>query len=56
MPKYRRRAFAREDIARCLRNLIASIAKKEGMRLHDLEVMPDHVHAFLEIPPCKSVA
>ncbi|MFQ6128927.1 MAG: transposase, partial [Thermoplasmata archaeon] len=38
VPKYRRRAFARDDIARCLRNLIESIAKKEGMRLHALEV------------------
>jgi len=56
VPKYRRRAFARKDIARCLYALIESIAKKEGMRLHALEVMPDHVHAFLEIPPCKSVA
>jgi len=56
VPKYRRRAFAREDIARCLRNLIASIAKKEGMRLHALEVMPDHLHIFLEVPPTKSMA
>ena len=56
VPKYRRRAFAREDIARCLRNLIESIAKKEGMRLHALEVMPDHLHIFLEVPPTKSMA
>jgi len=55
-PKYRRRAFAREDIVRCLRNLIESIAKKEGMRLHALEVMPDHIHIFLEVPPTKSMA
>ncbi|MFQ6107830.1 MAG: transposase, partial [Thermoplasmata archaeon] len=33
-----------------------AFARKEGMRLHALEVMPDHVHAFLEVPPCESVA
>ena len=56
VPKYRRRAFAREDIARCLRILIECIARKEGLRVHALVVMPDHVHLFLEIPPSKSMA
>jgi putative transposase len=55
-PKYRRRAFARKDIARCLRNLIEGIARRERMRVHALEVMPDHVHLFLEVPPSKSMA
>jgi putative transposase len=56
VPKYRRRAFARPDIERCLRVLIEGIARKEEMRLHALEVMADHVHLFLDMPPYKSVA
>ena len=41
----------RSSLARCPRALIESIAKKEGMQLHTLEVMPDHLHIFLEVPP-----
>ncbi len=56
VPKYRRRAFARPEIARCLHTLIEGIVKKEGMTLHALEVMSDHVHTFLDVPPSRSVA
>ncbi len=56
VPKYRRRAFARPEIARCLRTLIEGIVKKEGMTLHALEVMSDHAHAFLDVSPSRSVA
>ncbi len=45
VPKYRLRAFAREDIERCLRTLIECIARKEDQRVHALEV-----------PPTKSMA
>lgn len=45
VPKYRRRAFAPPDIERCLRTLIECIARKEGLRVHTLEV-----------PPTKSMA
>jgi len=54
-PKYRRRVLV-EDIAERLRVLLAEKATELKMTIHALEVMPDHVHLFVESDPTRCVA
>jgi putative transposase len=54
-PKYRRPVLTAEVESR-LRQLIAEKAAELGMTIHALEVMPDHVHLFVEADPTLSVA
>jgi putative transposase len=56
VPKYRRHAFAREDIRQHLDRLFREIAAQRGYKIHAMEVMPDHVHMFVELPPSVSVS
>lgn len=49
-PKYRRPVLVRPVDAR-LKCLIAEIAERREMTMHALEVMPDHVHLFVETDP-----
>jgi putative transposase len=39
-----------------LKKLLTEIAKQHGMTLHAVEVMPDHVHIFVENDPTPCVA
>ena len=48
-PKYRR-------VDNRLKELIAETAEEHGMTVHTMEVMPDHVHLFVEADPTLSVA
>jgi putative transposase len=54
-PKYRRSVLTHPIDAR-LKALFAEIAAEHGMRLHAVEVMPDHVHLFVETDPTLCVA
>ena len=54
-PKYRRPVLTSEVESR-LRQLLAEKAVELGMTIHALEVMPDHVHLFVEADPTLSVA
>ncbi len=54
-PKYRRPVLTSEVESR-LRQLLAEKAAELGMTIHALEVMPDHVHLFVEADPTLSVA
>ena len=49
-PKYRRSVLTGEIEMR-LKELLHEIAAGNGWTLHALEVMPDHVHAFVETRP-----
>lgn len=49
-PKYRRRCLT-GDIEKRLRELIYEIAEKNDIEIHSLEIMPDHVHMFIEFDP-----
>lgn len=49
-PKYRRPVLIKPVDAR-LKALIREIADQREMTMHALEVMPDHVHLFLETDP-----
>jgi putative transposase len=54
-PKYRRPVLI-GDVADRLRALLAEEAAEIGMTICALEVMPDHVHLFVESDPTRCVA
>jgi putative transposase len=54
-PKYRRPVLV-DAVAGQLRELLAEKAAELGMTVHALEVMPDHVHLFVEGDPTRCVA
>jgi putative transposase len=54
-PKYRRPVLVDAVEAR-LRGLLAEKSAELGMTIHALEVMPDHVHLFVESDPTLCVA
>jgi putative transposase len=49
-PKYRRPVLTNPVDAR-LKELILEVAARREMTVHALEVMPDHVHLFVETDP-----
>jgi putative transposase len=54
-PKYRLPVLVKPVDAR-LKVLLRDVAKEHGMLLHAIEVMPDHVHLFVEADPTMCVA
>jgi putative transposase len=54
-PKYRRPVLV-DDVADRFRALLAEKTAELGMTIHALEVMPDHVHLFVESDPTRCVA
>lgn len=54
-PKYRRPVLV-GDVERRLRELLQEIASQLEITIHALEVMPDHVHLFVETDPTLCVA
>lgn len=46
-PKYRR-CVLKDDVAIELKNIIAQACSEYGWILHAIEVMPDHVHLFIQ--------
>jgi putative transposase len=54
-PKYRRPVLV-DAVADRLKVLLAEKAAELGMTIHALEVMPDHVHLFVEGDPRWCVA
>jgi putative transposase len=54
-PKYRKQVLTGAVEAR-LKELLVEKAHELGATIHALEVMPDHVHLFLESDPTKAPA
>ena len=54
-PKYRRKVLVRPVDSR-LKVLLREKAKSLGLTIHQMEVMPDHVHIFVEGGPTICVA
>lgn len=54
-PKYRRPVLV-SGVAERLKALLAEKAAEIGATLHALEVMPDHVHLFVESDPTRAPA
>jgi putative transposase len=54
-PKYRRPVLV-DEVEQRLRGLLEGKAAELEMTVHTLEIMPDHVHMFVESDPTRSVA
>jgi REP-associated tyrosine transposase len=54
-PKYRRAVLV-DAVERRLRELLTEKSDELGMTVHALEVMPDHVHLYVESDPTHCVA
>jgi putative transposase len=54
-PKYRRPVLT-PSVARSLKKLLREKAEELGMTIHVMEVMPEHVHLFIESDPVRCVA
>ena len=54
-PKYRRPVLV-PPVDRRLKELVNEVASEYGFVVHEMEVMPDHVHLFVEADPTRSVA
>ena len=54
-PKYRRPVLV-DAVAGRLKDLLAAKADELGMTIHALEVLPDHVHLFVESDPTRCMA
>jgi putative transposase len=54
-PKYRRPVLV-DAVAARLEELLRAKAAELEMRIHALEIMPDHVHLFVEADPRWAVA
>lgn len=54
-PKYRRKVLGAPYDVR-LKEIIAEVAAEAEMTVHAVEVMPDHVHLFVEADPTLAVA
>ena len=50
VPKYRRRVLQRE-LVRHLTHLFYECCKANRWYIHELAIMPDHVHMLLQLPP-----
>ena len=55
-PKWAKDPFKFASVQAVCTAAIRNAASRNGMRLIELEVMPDHVHCFVELPPTLSVA
>ena len=53
--KYRRPVLV-DEIEQRLLGLLAEKSNELGMTIHALEIMPDHVHLFVESDPTRCVA
>src|SRR5215471_18662466 len=54
-PKYRRPVLV-PPVDRRLKELVNAVATEYGFVVHEMEVMPDHVHLFVAADPTRSVA
>jgi putative transposase len=54
-PKYRRRVLE-GPVEERFRALVAEVARELDAKIHALEIMPDHVHLFIESDPRWPVA
>jgi Transposase and inactivated derivatives len=50
IPKYQRDLLV-EDVAEYIKEVLKLIAKELGCEIIALEVMPDHIHLFVNCPP-----
>jgi putative transposase len=48
--------FMKEENKKLCENILEEVAQRHKMNFKELSVMPDHIHAVVEIPPTMSVS
>jgi len=56
VPRYRHRVFLDARIKKRCEELLREKSAKEGFKLHELQIAPDHVHLFLGLKPTQSIS
>ena len=56
IPKYRKKLLGNLEVKKALIGLLNNESESHGWRVLALEVMPDHIHLFLSVPPSVAVA
>ena len=56
VPKYRHSIFLDSALKKRCEELFIEVSSKEGFRIYELQIAPDHVHIFLGIRPDHSVS
>ena len=54
VPKYRRRVLQRQLVRR-LTNLLYACCRMNRWYIHELAILPDHVHMLIQLPPRTSL-
>jgi len=55
-PKYSKDPFKFDLVRKHCEQFLNEIAHKYNFDIYELQVMPDHVHLFVEVPPTMSVS
>ena len=55
-PKYRIPIFNEPFVKKACEMLFYKIAEQYGFTIHELQVMPDHVHLFVAVNPTDSIS
>ena len=55
-PKYRYKMFMKEENKKLCEDILKEVAKRHKMKMEELSVMPDHIHAVVGIPLTMSVS
>jgi len=55
-PKYSSSFLRFKEVNKVCIGSIRFVALKYGMEIYELQVMPDHIHLFVELPPSISVS
>ena len=53
--KYAYSFLNRHSLKACVEGMIKLIAAQYGWQVHELQVMPDHVHCFIGFPPSITI-
>ncbi len=55
-PKYRIPMLKPTDIRKVCAGILRLVAIQNGCRIHEMRILKDHIHMFVEIPPTLSVS
>lgn len=56
IPKYRRHTLGTPKLKAILEDILRGQSESRGWKVLALEIMPDHIHLFLSVPPKYAIA
>ena len=55
-PKYNKKVFEHPWPRKVVEEALIEVAKKWNIQIYEMEVMQDHVHIFVEVPPTITIS